>query len=235
MAVTQANVNTVLAGAEGGTAATGTITVTTSQVPSNNDTITVNGTVVTFKTSGAVGNQINIAGSDVLNAAAINTFLNASTDANISKAVYTVSSNAVTVTYKVPGTVGNAFTLAKSGTNLAVSAATLTGGSNSGTTEFSPTGTTLGLVDEANQDNSYEKTVLAIVAAVEFAVNNSADPSVNNLQARQQRKLLKSVLAYMTSCISPAASAVDDRATISAHIKTKTLKKYNKLDARSGS
>ena len=112
-----------------GAKATGTITIGT--LPQANDTIAVGGTTVTFVASGATGNQVNIAGSAILTAAALKTFLSASTDTNISKATYanTAGSNLITVTYKTGGTAGNSFGLVPtSGGRISVSAATLTGG-----------------------------------------------------------------------------------------------------------
>ncbi len=100
--------------------------------PAADDTITLNGTVVTFKASGAVGSQINI-GDDVL-ATLDNmlTFLSGSADAQIAKNTYSNDKySKIEIVNKTPGTGGNAYTLVKSGANLAVSAATLTGGAGS--------------------------------------------------------------------------------------------------------
>jgi hypothetical protein len=49
--------------------------------PVASDTITINGVVITFVASGATGNQINIGASAALTAAAINTFINANSNA----------------------------------------------------------------------------------------------------------------------------------------------------------
>lgn len=102
--------------------------ITFSGNPTAADTVTVNGTVVTFVASGATGNQINIAASVALNAAALQTFLSASADANISLMTYTVVGATVYAKAKITGTGGNAYTLAKSSTNIAVSGSTLSGG-----------------------------------------------------------------------------------------------------------
>ena len=143
--------------------ATGTITV--AQVPTGGsvagggggapvggDTMTIQGTVVTFVAvpSGTVsepgvGNEIVIPAGLVAGASdtasknsvanAITSFLNGSTDANISKMSYSVSGAVVTLTSKIPGTGGNAFTEAVSNSaSLTVSGATLSGGTaNTGT------------------------------------------------------------------------------------------------------
>lgn len=98
--------------------------------PSNNDVLVINGTTVTFVTSGATGNQVNIGVSVAATMTAFAAFLNASADANISKMTFT--SDGVSKVYavsKVVGTPGNAYTLVKTtGANLSVSGATLTGG-----------------------------------------------------------------------------------------------------------
>ncbi len=219
MAVTKANVKTVVSAAQGGVAASGTITVTSGQNAANNDTVTVNGVVVTFKTSGATGNQVNLGADAAATAAALQAFLAASTDAAIAKAEYTVASNVVTATYKVAGTVGNAFTLAKAGTNLTVSGATLASGSDSGATDF------LTNVPEAKQDSDLEKNLIALVALVEHALLNTASPATDQAKARKQRKLLKNVLDDLSGFVPTVASASDDRAVIAELVKDRSLKR----------
>jgi len=133
----------VLTAAGGAIAATGTITfsglptaairatgtITLTGLPVANETVTVNGTVVTWKASGATGNQVNIAGSAALTATALYTFLSGSADANISACTYSDSgAGVITVTAKVWGTAGNSITLSETSTNLTVSGANLTGG-----------------------------------------------------------------------------------------------------------
>lgn len=108
-----------------GPTATGTITFAGN--PANNDTVTLNGTVVTFKAAGPVGNQVLIGGTLALTLTALAAFLNASVDANISQATYVATATKLYVVAKVIGAGGNAFTLAAS---VAVpSAGTLAGGS----------------------------------------------------------------------------------------------------------
>lgn len=108
-----------------GPTATGYVTFAGN--PANNDTITIGGTVVTFKAAGPVGNQVLIGANLAATLVNLATFLNASVDANIALATYTVTATRVYVVYKVTGAGGNAFTLAAS---VAVpSGATLVGGS----------------------------------------------------------------------------------------------------------
>lgn len=102
----------------GGTAASGTLTVAT--VPADGDTVTVNGTVFTFKTASPVGNQVLIGVSAAATATNLKNVLAASAVANVAVAVYTVNSAIVTATYKQQGVVGNAFTLASAQASVTV-------------------------------------------------------------------------------------------------------------------
>lgn len=126
--------------AVGGTAATGTITLTT--VPTNLDTFTLNGTVFTVKTVATGVNDISVAalGASVTTAAAaLVAAWNASTDLSIASASYSNAAGVITVTYGnqlIYGLTGqksvdgNAFTLAKTGAGAAVSGAVLSGGAD---------------------------------------------------------------------------------------------------------
>lgn len=114
---------------EGGTKATGKITIATQ--PVDGDTVTVNGVVFTFKTSGSGGTQVTIGATAGATATALNNALNASQAPAVSAASYAVAASAITVTYKTAGTAGNAFTLASSNaTNVTITGAKLTGGAN---------------------------------------------------------------------------------------------------------
>jgi hypothetical protein len=118
-----------------GAAAAGSLTL--NGQPSAGDSFTVNGTAVTFVASSPVGNQVVIGASTAATLANLLTFLQQSLVTNISAAVYAQGTgNVITVTDKTAGTAGNSFTLAKSGTNLAVSASTLTGGSQPSTVGY---------------------------------------------------------------------------------------------------
>lgn len=109
-----------------GVQASGTITL--SGQPSNGDTVTIKGTVVTFVTGTPSGNQVQIAGTALLTAAALQTFLAASADANLAANTYNTIALITTITARVYGTAGNSYGLLKSGVNIAVSGATLSGG-----------------------------------------------------------------------------------------------------------
>ena len=119
----------------GGTAATGTITVTTNPVA--NDTILVNGATVTFKTAlTGSGNEVLIGAAAANTATNLAAALNASTDPLIAAATYSVAGAVVTATYgsqligPVKGVEGNAFTLVTgtAAAKVTMSGATLTGG-----------------------------------------------------------------------------------------------------------
>lgn len=113
--------------ANGNRKATGTIVITTN--PAADDTVTVNGVTITFKSSGATGNQVNLGGTADLTAAALEAFLTASSNPLLTVATYAVATNTVTVTYKTFGTDGNAFTLATSvPAKITLATATLTTG-----------------------------------------------------------------------------------------------------------
>jgi len=71
----------------GGGITTSVITLATN--PANNDTLTINGTVVTFVTSGATADEVNIGATATLTATALYTVLAASADSNLVKATYT--------------------------------------------------------------------------------------------------------------------------------------------------
>lgn len=106
-------------------AATGTLTVVTN--PAADETISVAGTVFTFKASGATGNQINIGADAAATATAIAAAVTALALANAA-AVGAV----VTVTAATAGTAGNAIALVGNGVKITRSAATLTGGAAAG-------------------------------------------------------------------------------------------------------
>ena len=125
--------------------ASGTIVV--AALPSSGDTLTVNGTVLTFKImpTGYLENPTDntlwivpwsategqpVAPSSTLyqQANQLCAFLNASTDTNISKMTYTVSNATITAKSIVIGTGGNGYTLATSNSSAFTVPANLSGG-----------------------------------------------------------------------------------------------------------
>ena len=81
------------------TVAANTSSITVAANPANSDTVTVNGTVVTFVSSGASGNEVNIGASATATATALYSMLNASSDANLSKSQPYTNPSAGTVDF----------------------------------------------------------------------------------------------------------------------------------------
>lgn len=110
-------------------AASGTVTCASALAA---DTVTINGVVFTAVASGATGNQFNVGGTDTAAATSLAAAINGSATALIQNTVSATSAlGVVTISAKVPGVAGNAYTLASSnGSRLAVSGARLTGGTN---------------------------------------------------------------------------------------------------------
>lgn len=109
--------------------ATGTVTFSTA-APSADETVVIGGRTYTFKA--AVANPDEVLPGATISAAAANlaAAINNGSGGGAPNALVTASANAgvVTLTALVPGDEGNAITLTETGTNIAVSGATLTGG-----------------------------------------------------------------------------------------------------------
>ena len=122
-----------------GVRASGTITNSVS-VPGTSDTVTIGGQAYAFKSTLASAYQVKIGATvgatmeNLLKAingtgeAGVNYF--AGTLANPNVYATAGATGVVNVIARIPGTAGNLITLEKSGTNLAVSAATLADGTN---------------------------------------------------------------------------------------------------------
>ena len=102
-----------------GVKASGTITF--ADQPSADDSVTVGTTTLTFKSADPGENEVLI-GADL--AATLDNLIAALPDS----VTGSKSSGVVTVTAKTAGTAGNSIALAKSGTDITVSGATLSGG-----------------------------------------------------------------------------------------------------------
>lgn len=92
-------------------------TVTATGIGTNGDTLTIGNVVITVVTSGATGNQVNVAASATALGAAIAALVNASASFT-GIATATAALGVVTLTAALPGTVGNGLQLSKSSTAL---------------------------------------------------------------------------------------------------------------------
>ncbi len=99
--------------------------------PQPNDTVTVNGVVITFVASGATGNRVNIGTNSAETADNLQAFLGASANTHINVASYTVFTQAVSITYNTVGADGNSFTLSARSGSIILSGETLTNGNTS--------------------------------------------------------------------------------------------------------
>lgn len=122
------NVSSVVVTDNSGVHASGSVTFAAN--PANNDTITVNGQVATFKTVAALAHEIPIGSTASVTAQ------NFKAEITAYPVLYAVNAsgavNVITLVARASGVGGNAITLAKSGANPTLSGATLTGGSASG-------------------------------------------------------------------------------------------------------
>lgn len=107
-----------------------TNTATFSVNPTANDTLTVNGSAITFVASGATGLQVNVGSSLAVTLASLMSLLNTSADTQLVKFTYSLFGSVLTITANQTnaGTAGNSFTLAKTSTAITVGGATFSGG-----------------------------------------------------------------------------------------------------------
>lgn len=112
------------------TTASGTVTFSSTGA-TNGDTVTVGGTAFTAAASPS-GNQFNSGTNLVLAASSLAAAINATATTAIKGAFYATSDGVAVVTIfsAASGAIGNQATLAKSGTNIAVSGAKLAGGAS---------------------------------------------------------------------------------------------------------
>ena len=136
--------------------------------PANTDTLTLNGTVVTFVTSGASGTQVNIGGNLPTTLQNLITMLQASADAQLVKFRYAIVNFTLNLTATTAGVAGNSLTIAKTSTVITLSGATLTGGAAAGSPGISLFGKysgTLGnKIQLSIQQGSLANSYMAIVS-----------------------------------------------------------------------
>lgn len=121
------------------TAVAASTTGTFTGVPSNNETMTVNGVTFTAKTSGATGNQFNIGADVTTTAANLAAAINASTTAGVAGTVFASSAAGVVTFYAaVPGAAGKNIPMTESLSNFTLADTTLsTGGTQAHSTTIS--------------------------------------------------------------------------------------------------
>lgn len=110
----------------GSVTATGTITFSVA-VPSDGDDVTINGTTITFVAADPAGDEVLIAGTIGAQATALANYINAHPELGVTAEV---AAAVVTISAAYPGDAGNDITLAKTGTNIAVSDTNLAGGTD---------------------------------------------------------------------------------------------------------
>ena len=133
----------LLTNSASGASASGSIAFTGQ--PGDGQTVTIQGTTVTFKASGATGAQVNLGPTLGDTLVALAAYLNGSADVNLVLMTYQAyppspggsgqgsGANTLNVGVKAVGTAGNAYTLATNVPGATVSGATLSGGTAAAT------------------------------------------------------------------------------------------------------
>jgi hypothetical protein len=178
-----------------GVQASGTITLSSNPTPG--DTVTIQGTTVTFVGSSPVGNQVLIGGSASATSANLQAFLEASADVNLALNLYSTLSNVTTVTARVYGTAGNAYTLAKVGAAITLSGATLSGGVNPDT--LTVNGTVVTFVPSAPTGNQVLVGPTAAQTSANLQGFLQASSNVNIDDATYSTASLVTTVTYKTA------------------------------------
>lgn len=177
-----------------GARATGTITLDTNPSygarasatieltgnPANGNTIVIQGTTVTFVSGTPSGNQVQIAGSAALTAAALQTFLQASADANLALMTYNTIGAITTATARAYGVAGNSYTLTKVGANITVSGATFSGGVAQDTLTVNGTAITFVAVTPSGNQVLVGPTVAATAANLQQFLAASTNVNIDD-------------------------------------------------------
>lgn len=164
---------TLIAWDPNGTLTNASGTVTFNGQPAANDTVTINGTAITFVAGAASAGQVSIGANVASTAAAFRDYVNATAALPVSASG---AGTTVTLTAETAGTGGNALTLAKSGTNLAVSGATLAGGTT-GTAADQPSAKLVGLSAEPIDTTSSGTNAITFYPYYEAGIFNHQVPN----------------------------------------------------------
>ena len=167
-------------------------TVTFSVNPTNGDTITLNGVVITFVSGAPSGNQVQIAGSIGLTMANLSSFFAGTPNPSLTVATYGLSTggggSAVwTISYTALGVAGNAYTLAASA--AVVSGSALTGGtSGPGRVIWTDQGTPIAIITGQPPvtawDSIFTEAVVRLLAS-EFSTALSGKPETSAAALQQ--------------------------------------------------
>lgn len=216
----------------------GSITIAAGNA-ANNDTVTINGTAVTFKSSNPAGNQVLIGGTEAETAANLQTFLAGSTDANLALSAYSVIGAVVYAVAKITGAGGNAYTLAKSGTNITVSGATFTGGSGTSIAALlKGKSTQASLPANGIAAETLAEAVDALIDAsgdwyagelMEEGVDTNSIIAAANIIEAQGKKRIFGVTITDTTAIDPT-STTDLGYLLKANNLSRTFSQYSQYD-----
>lgn len=158
-------------------------TITLSGQPTNGDTVTIKGTTVTFVSGTPSGNQVQISVVDDLGTAQnLQNFLQGAADSNLAACTYNTIALVTTITARVYGTAGNAYSLTKSGSNITVSGSgTLASGVAADTLTLNGTAITFVALNPTGNQVLVGPTVQATAANLQLFLQNSQNS--NLLQA----------------------------------------------------
>lgn len=205
----------------------------------NNDAVTIAGTTVTLVTGTPAANQVKIGADAASTAAALQTYLAGSTDANLLTCSYLVNGAVVYVVAKAPGAGGNSITLAKTGTKVTVSGATLTGGSGSSIAALlKGKSTQASLPANGIAAETLAQAVTALIAAsgdwysgelVEEGVDTASIIAAANIIEAQQKKRILGVTITNTTAIDPTSTS-DLGYLLKANNLGRTYAQYSQYD-----
>jgi len=138
------------------------------------DTLTVNGTAITFVNVAGSGNKVVVGPTAAMTSANLQLFLQASSDTNLEACTYSTTGTVTTVSAAAAGTAGNSITLAKSSSHISVSGANLSGGLQPSTVGFATAGAgtdiSLMLAMRSTSSGAYSVGGIDAETAVEAAV-----------------------------------------------------------------
>ncbi len=150
-------------------------------VPSPGDTVTIKGTVVTFVSGTPSGNQVQIAGTAALNAAALQAFLAASADSNLAANTYNTLVATTTVTSRAFGTAPNSYGFTKSCANITISGSGfLAGGIAADTLTVNGTACTFVNANPTGNQILVGPTVAATAANAQAFLAASSDSNIDD-------------------------------------------------------